>query len=94
MVVARMHQDEEADEPVTRRECYLHRELIDRRVGSVERDIIEMKGDLRAMKDSLQAFYDSQEARWKQLTIYVIVILILVAAGRVFDIDKILGIVQ
>jgi hypothetical protein len=91
MVVERMHQSEEADEPVTRRECWLHRELIDRRVGSVERDIIEMKGDLRSMKDSLQTFYDAQESRWAKLYVYVIVILILVAAGRVFDIDKILG---
>lgn len=91
MALEHMHQSEEADEPVTRRECYLHREIIDRRVGSVERDIIEMKGDLRSMKDSLQNFYDSQEARWNKLYIYVIVILILVAAGRVFDLDKLLG---
>ena len=91
MVVEHMHQDADADEPVTRRECYLHRELIDRRVGGVERDLIEMKGDLRNMKESMERFYESQEGKWTKLWYALIVIALLIAAGRIFDLDVLFG---
>lgn len=91
MDIERMHQNYDADEPVTRRECYLHRELIERRVGGVERDLIEMKSDLRLMRENMDKFYEGQEERWKRLYYIVIATLILVAAGRVLDIDKLVG---
>lgn len=90
-MVEHMHQNFDADEPVTRRECYLHRELIDRRVVGVERDIIEMKGDLRGMKESMEKFYESQEGKWTKLWCALIVIALLIAAGRVFDVENLFG---
>lgn len=88
-----MHQQLEADDPVTRRECYLHRQVIERRVGSVERDIFEMRVDIKSMKENMEKFFDSQEDRWVKLWYFLIVIALLVAAGRVFDIDKLMGLV-
>lgn len=91
-MVEHIHQNmDDADDPVTRRECYLHRELIDRRVGGVERDIIEMKGDLRGMKEAMEKFYDAQEGKWTKLWYALIVIALLIAAGRVFDVENLFG---
>lgn len=92
-MVEHMHQNFDADEPVTRRECYLHREMIDRRVGGVERDLIEIKGDLRGMKDAMEKFYDAQEDKWTKLWYSLIIIALLIAAGRVFDIDRLFGLI-
>jgi len=88
------HQDYNDDEPVSRRECYLHRQIIEKRVGGLESDMKEIKFELRSMKESNEKFYESvnskvdfQNTKWDKLWMIVIAILILVAIGRLFDLD-------
>jgi hypothetical protein len=86
-----MHQQYEDECPVTRRGCYLHRQAINSRVGGIEKDITEIKFEQRNMRECMDRFFDLQTSKWNQLFLIVIAILILVAAGRVFDVDAWLG---
>lgn len=87
-----MHQTYEEDGfPVTHRECYLRRQVIETRIGSQESDIREIKIGQQNIMDKMEKYFDDQDARWKYLYLMVIVILILVAAGRLFDVDTWLG---
>lgn len=87
-----IYSEIDADEPVTRRECSLLRKVIDDRVRSVETDLKEIKFELRTIKSDLDNFYDKQESKWDRLWVLVIIILVLVATGRVFDLESVLKI--
>ena len=83
----------EEDEAVTRRECALHRQVINSRVGGIEKELTEIKYEQRIMKECLDKFMDMQSTNWTKLYLIVIAILILVAAGRIFDVDAWLGMI-
>ena len=84
---------EDDGKPVNRRECSLLRQAINTRVGGIEKDIQEIKYEQKIMKECFDRFATAQEGNWSKLYIIVVVILILVAAGRLFDFDAWLGLV-
>lgn len=87
-----IYSEVDADEPVTRRECSLLRKMLDDRVRSVETDLKEIKLELRTIKTDLDKFYDKQESKWERLWILILIILVLVAMGRVLDLESVLKI--
>jgi len=97
--VDEVHQLYEDDAPVMRRECYLHRQLIDKRVGGLESDMKEIKYELRSIKESNEKFYgvvetklekmdNSQKEKWDLVWKLLIGVLFLVALGRILDLDQ------
>ena len=100
-----MPQSCEDGEIVTRRECYLHRQIIDKRVGGLESDMKDIKYELRSIKEGNEKFYatvesklekidDSQKEKWGLVWKLLVGVLFLVALGRIMDLDQvILGLV-
>lgn len=86
------HPAENEDDPVTRRECYLHRKAMDDRVRNVETDLKEIKTEIRLIKESMDKFFEKQETKWDRLWVCLIILAILIAAGRLFDITTLLEI--
>jgi hypothetical protein len=66
--------------------------MLDDRVRSVETDLKEIKLELRTIKTDLDKFYDKQESKWERLWILILTILVLVAMGRVLDLESVLKI--
>lgn len=96
-----LHQVYEDDAPVNRRECYLHRQLIDKRVGGLESDMKDIKYELRSIKEGNEKFYAtvdskleriecSQQEKWDLVWKLLIGILFLVALGRILDLDTLI----
>ena len=97
----RVHQLYEDDAPVMRRECYLHRQIIDKRVGGLESDMKDIKYELRSIKSDNAKFYatvesklekidESQKEKWDLVWKLLIGVLFLVALGRILDLDQFL----
>lgn len=96
---------DQSDTPVTHGECRLHRALIEQRFGTVEHDMAEVKrsmaevkADVGIMKTTLSALSDSAAefqasimglATW--IARGIVLVLVLVAAGRGLDLTSILG---
>ena len=86
------------DSPVSQAECTLHRALIEQRFGTLERDMKDTRADVAEMKETLtrlsaamQAFEASMSDKQSLLLKVVVLILVLVAAGRGLDLSSILA---
>jgi len=101
----RMHQDlDDGDAPVTQRECYLYRQLIEQHVGSLEIDITDMRSDIKNMRAEnaeyhnilLSQFNDLKNSfieRDKKIYVILAIILTLVAMSGIINIEGIFPVV-
>lgn len=84
--------------PVSHRECSMRHQLVEQRFGTLERDMGDVKRDVSEIRVQLgdmqkdsKAFYgDARQALVWTLRIMAIV-LVLVAAGRGFDVSALAG---
>lgn len=84
--------------PVTRAECGLHRALIEQRFGTLERDmqgtradVAEMKETLTRLSETMHAFEASMSDKQSLLLRVLVLVLLLVLAGRGLDVSSIVG---
>jgi len=64
----RIYQElDDGDAPVTQRECYLYRQLIEQHVGSLERDINDMRSDIKNMRAENAEYHNILLSQFNEL---------------------------
>ena len=84
--------------PVSHRECSMRHQLVEQRFDTLERDMKDTRADVAEMKETLtrlsaamQAFEASMSDKQSLLLKVVVLILVLVLAGRGLDVSSLLG---